>query len=270
MPETQSPSTDFTATVDAYYLSEYLSAVDAIVDEMKVDVTETGFRTAAVDPANVAMVETSLHGSAFQDEITDAAAGQTIGLGNHVLVPVLEDAVATVVELAYDSDTRKLDIAFDRGRYQYTHGCLDPESIRQEPTIPEMDLAFEADLNADYLRDAVQWVNEFTKRVRIGYDPDAETFWLEGQSDIDHGVYEVDRGDLGAVRKAGAADSLYSLDYLTDIVEAIPPGRTVTVRVGEEFPLKLSYNIYDEITDNGGEEHHGEVMFMQAPRIQSD
>jgi len=134
-----------------------------------------------------------------------------------------------------------------------------------------MDLAFEARLDGDILRTAVEWFDEFTTHIRVGYDPDERTFWMEADErrgdriGTDDGCFERSRSDLEAVRDAGHADSMFSADYSRDLVGAIPEEREVTIRVGEEFPMMLSYPIHDSAGETCGR-----VEFMQAPRIQSD
>ena len=61
--------------------------------------------------------------------------------------------------------------------------------------------------------------------------------------------------------EAGAADSLFSLDYLKDMNKAIPSDAEVTIELGEEFPVKLHYQIAEGM---------GNITYMLAPRIQSD
>ena len=60
---------------------------------------------------------------------------------------------------------------------------------------------------------------------------------------------------------AGAADSLFSLDYLKDMNKAIPKSTEVTAELGEEFPVKLHYEFAEGL---------GHVTYMLAPRIQSE
>jgi len=262
----------FSGEVDKHYFEEYLSAVDSLVDEAIIRITDSGIETKAVDPANVAMVETELGFGAFLESEGDE---QAFGVGTRRLSELIADVEDSTVSLDFDPGPRKLNLGI--GPYHYTHSCIDPDSIRKEPTIPEMDLAFSADINIDQLRQAIEWFHEFTTHVRVGYDTANSKFWIEamerdrsGSVQTDDGVFELDRSDLERVRETGEADSHFSLDYFKDIIGAVPDGYPVTIRVGEEFPMELSYKIGWEETGPGEGIAHGEVKFMQAPRIQSD
>jgi len=61
--------------------------------------------------------------------------------------------------------------------------------------------------------------------------------------------------------EVGEARSLFSLDYLSDMNNAIPKAAEVTTELGEEFPVKLHFDIA---------EGQGNVTYMLAPRIQSE
>lgn len=264
MATTQSDTDGFEAQIDATALDEYLQALDALVDEARVEPHDGGLRTETVDPANVALARVTCGAGAFE---TAPTSGGAFGITVSKLRDLVSDA--ETVALAHDDDTRKLDITF--GPYRYTHATIDPEHLRESDGSLEMDLNFEAQLDGDQLREAVEWFFEFTTHIRLGYDPGAETFWMaaderSGNSiGTDDGVFELARPDLVAVRQHGHADSMYSADYFLDIVRAIPEDREVTIRVGEEFPMVLSYPIHDSAG-----EACGRVEFMQAPRIQSE
>jgi len=262
----------FRGELDSYYFGEYLSAVDSLVDEAIIRVTDSGIESRAVDPANVAMVEAELDFGAFLEAEGDE---QAFGVGTYRLTDLVEDVETSTVTLDFDAGPRKLNLGV--GPYNYTHSCIDPDSLREEPNIPEMDLAFSADINIDQLRQAIEWFDEFTTHVRVGYDTANDKFWMEGMErdrsgnvQTDDGTFELDRSELEYVREVGEADSHFSLDYFKDIIGAVPDGYPVTMRVGEEFPMELSYKIAWEETGPGEGIAHGEVKFMQAPRIQSD
>lgn len=255
-----------------YHLEEYLNAANALVDEAAIRVTGDGLVTRAVDPANVAMVRVELSNSAFSEQDGDAAE---FGIDTRKIGNLVEGIDRAFLDLEYDPKTRKLELG--SGPYQYTHAALEVDSLRNEPDIPDLDLTFEAKINIDQLREAVEWFHEFTTHVRMGYDPDRQKFWMKaderrggGEIGTDDGTYELDRSELGFVGETGHADSQFSTDYFKDIVQAVPDGRTVTVIMGEDFPMKLSYETGWEETGPNEGFAHGEVTFFQAPRIQTD
>lgn len=264
MTQTKQDIDGFDTAVCTGAIDEYLSALDAVADEAKIEPHEGGFRTDATDPAHVALVRATLSADAFD---TPEPTGDPFG----VTVPRLRDLLTDTdtVGLEYDADTQKLDLV--TGQFRYTHATLSADTVRNSNEPPEMDLPFEAKLCGDLFREAVEWFDKFTTHIRIGYDPSDATFWMAANerhgtsTGTDDGCLELARSELKYVRDAGHADSLFSADYTMDIVAAVPEGRTITVRVGEEYPMILSYPIHD-----ADGEKVGRVKFMQAPRIQSE
>jgi proliferating cell nuclear antigen len=264
MPETQPETDGFEAQIDTAAFEEYLQALDALVNEALIEPHDGGFRTDGIDPANVAMARTTLAVDAFG---TAPTAGDPFGITVEKVRDVIPETDATTLQ--YDGDKRKLTLK--GGPYRYTHSALNADTVRESDGPPEMDLNFEARLDGDLLREAVEWFFEFTTHIRVGFDPDNATFWMEADErqgnsiGTDDGVFELPRDEMAAVRQFGHADSMFSADYFRDIVRAIPEGREVTIRVGEESPMLLAYPIHDSAG-----EPCGRVEFMQAPRIQSE
>lgn len=257
----------FKAELNSEFFEAYLSAVDALADEAVVRIEEDGLQSAAVDPANVAMVEAQLSGQAFR--LFDRSDSD-FGVSTYKLHPLLEETDEDVASLDYDVDTRKLELRL--GPYLYTHSTVSPDTVRDEPTIPDLDdLAFTGRVKIERLREAVDWFNTFAEHVKLGFDAANDELFMEAIEDrgngsgTDDGVFQLERSELEGVRKPGEASSQFYLDYFSDIVAAVPDETVVQLRLGREMPFRLSYEIEG---DDG--ESAGQVTFMQAPRIQSD
>ncbi|UBF23396.1 DNA polymerase sliding clamp PCNA [Haloarcula tailed virus 3] len=248
------------ASIDPEPFAQYLNAVSGLVDEAKVHIGPDGLRTEAVDPANVAMVAVELDADAFE---TAPTTEHTFGAYITRLLDILPREYGTV-DLTYDPNQQKLDIR--AGPYSYTYNALDPENVRKEPDLPDMDLNFEGTINSDLLKEAIEWFDHYTTHVRMGYDPVDQRFWMDamerdrkGDPKTDDGGFSLDRAQLDGVEQVGEANSHFSMDYLRERVDVFPEDTQVTLRVGKEFPMNMFYGI-----------ENGEVEFMMAPRIQSD
>ncbi|HMB51323.1 DNA polymerase sliding clamp [Natronoarchaeum rubrum] len=246
----------FKAIVSAETLGTALDSVSVLVDECKIHLEEDGIAIRAVDPANVGMVDLSLDAAAFESYEAD---GGLIGVN----LSRLEDIVGMadsgqLVELELDEETRKLHIQIDG--LEYTLALIDPDSIRQEPDIPDLDLPAEIVIEGGDINRAVTAADMVSDHIALGVDADAETFYVEAEGDTDDVHFELDREDLIDLQ-AGEARSLFSLDYLKDMNKAIAKDGEVTTELGEEFPVKMHFDIA---------EGQGSVTFMLAPRIQSD
>ncbi|WP_435348374.1 DNA polymerase sliding clamp [Haloarchaeobius sp. HRN-SO-5] len=246
----------FKAIVSAETLKTTLDSVSVLVDECKIHLNEDGLEIRAVDPASVGMVDLRLSADAFESY---EATGGVIGVNLSRLEDIASMADSDqLVELELDEETRKLHIQIDG--LEYTLALIDPDSIRQEPDIPELDLSAEVTIEGRDVNRAVKASDMVSDHIALGVDADDELFYVDAEGDTDDVHLELDTEDLIDLQ-AGDAHSLFSLDYLKDMNKAIPSDAEVTLELGEEFPLKIHFDIA---------EGQGSVLFVLAPRIQSN
>jgi proliferating cell nuclear antigen len=246
----------FKAIVSAETLRTALDSVSVLVDECKIRLEEDGLAIKAVDPASVGMVDLELSSAAFESYEAD---GGVIGVN----LTRLEDIVGMaesgqLVHLELDEETRKLQISIDG--LEYTAALIDPDSIREEPEIPDLDLPATIVVEGRDINRAVTAADMVSDHVALGVDTEEEHFYVDAAGDTDDVHLALGREDLIDLT-VGDAHSLFSLDYLKDMNRAIPRDGEVTVELGEEFPVKMHFEIA---------EGQGAVTFMLAPRIQSN
>ncbi|MFC4359581.1 DNA polymerase sliding clamp [Halobium salinum] len=246
----------FEAIVSASTFQDALDSVSVLVDECKIRLNEDGLAIRAVDPANVGMVDLSLDAAAFESYEAD---GGVIGVNLSRLEDIAGMAGSgDLIRLELDEETRKLHIRIEG--LSYTLALIDPDSIRQEPDIPDLDLPANIVLEGNQLDRGIKAADMVSDHIRLRVDEEAEVFYVEAEGDTDDVDLEIPRDELIDLT-AGPADSLFSLDYLKDMNKAIPGDAEVEIELGEEFPVKLHYELA---------EGQGQVTFMLAPRIQSD
>jgi proliferating cell nuclear antigen len=163
-----------------------------------------------------------------------------------------------LVHFELDEETRKLHI--ELSGLEYTLALIDPDSIRQEPSIPELDLTAEVQLEGSDLERAITAADMVSDHIELGVRPDEEIFYAHAEGDTDDVMIELDRDELIAF-SAGEALSLFSIDYMLDIKSPIDSDAELTLRLGEEFPVKIEMQFADG---------DGNALWMIAPRIQSD
>jgi len=246
----------FKAIVSASTFGDALDSVSVLVDECKIRLNEEELAIRAVDPANVGMVDLTLEAAAFESYEAD---GGVIGVNLNRLEDIVGMASADdLVHLELDEETRKLHIRMDG--LSYTLALIDPDSIRQEPDIPDLDLPAQIVVEGNQLDRGITAADMVSDHIRLRVDDVDEAFYIQAEGDTDDVDFEMDREDLIDLQ-VGPADSLFSLDYLKDMNKAIPGDAEVTVELGEEFPVKLHYELAEGL---------GNVTYMLAPRIQSD
>jgi proliferating cell nuclear antigen len=245
----------FNAIVSADTLQATLDSVGVLVDECKIHLEEDGLEIRAVDPANVGMVDCSLSAAAFESYEAD---GGLIGVNLVRLKDIAGMADAgQLIHLELDEGTRKLHISIDG--LEYTLALIDPESIREEPDLPDLDLSATIVIEGRDIDRAVTAADMVSDHIELGVEDADELFYVKAEGDTDDVHLELDTDDLIDL-VAGPASSLFSLDYLKDMNKAIPADAEVRMELGEEFPVKLHFDIA---------EGEGQVTYMLAPRIQN-
>ena len=249
----------FNAIATKDELESFTDPLSTLVDECKLHLEEEGLRTRAVDPANVGMVESELGAAAFESY---EATGGLIGINLSRFEDVIGMADAgQLIHLELDEETRKLHI--DIEGLSYTLALIDPDSIRGEPDLPDLDLGLEVVLEGRHINRGVTAADMVSDHIRLRSgetDAGEDAFVIEAEGDTDDVEVTLDRDEVIDLQQAPAS-SLYSLDYLKDMNKAIDAGAEVTIELGEEYPVNL---FFDTV------EGQGSVRFMLAPRIQSD
>lgn len=253
--EPSRPST-FEAAIVVGEFRTALAPVDALVDECRFHLAPDGLTIRAVDAANVAMAELQLSSEAFDAYQADTG---TIGIDlDRFLDAVTMGDTDDIVHLTLNPETGKLEIAIDN--LEVTMALIDPQTIRAEPDIPDLNLPAHITCRTDDLDRIVTATDMVADHLRLIVDPDADLFVAEARGDTDSVRVERDADDLEAFTP-GDGDSLFSLDYLSDIVGAIPSDTDISADLGDAFPLKLTYTLADG---------HGDVECMLAPRIENE
>jgi proliferating cell nuclear antigen len=242
------------ATIDATALQTVVEAVGVLVDECRVRVTSDGMRFRAADPALVAMVDVTLDASCFEHyECTETV----LGLDLDRLAAVLGVAErGDSVDLSLDATTRTLHVGV--GTLSYTLGLLDPDSIRDEPDLPDLDPPAEVTLSGAHIDRGVTAAAMVSDHLRLAVDEERETVSLQADGDTDDVVVELGDNDLQSF-SPGPADSLYSLEYLKAITRVMPSDAAVTLELGEEFLAGIHFDLPDADQT---------VSYRVAPRIQ--
>lgn len=250
----------FEAIIQVEALETLFEAVNTLVGECKINLTDGGLEITAVDPANVAMVDAELGASAFE---AYQAGGGVIGLNVDRVLDVLSVPDGEeLAQLAYDPATRKLVI--QAGGFEYTLALIDPESIRQEPDIPDLGLEARLVIDGGQLDRALTAAGIATAssshksgHMRLQVDAEAAVCHVVAEGDTDDVDYTFDTGDAIDMT-IGPADSMFSLEYWDDVAKPIDDDARVSIRIGEEMPARMAYSAV------GGRLH---LDYMISPRV---
>lgn len=231
-----------------------------LVDELKLHVDSDGMRYESVDPANVAYVAIDVPAEAFESYRADETV---IGLNLKTSMKALragrkrqEDAIT----LSYDNQKLSTTVQRDYDGVhmdlQNTFSTIDPDSIRQEPEMPDLDLPVEATIPRTLFEDVVDATNAVSDHIQ--FESDDGDLLISGKGDTKESAAVV-----SDVVDGEGANSIFSLDYFTSgVVDALKTVGVdeVTLQLGEDFPVIIEWE-----TELNGATVTGE--WLQAPRV---
>ena len=244
----------FHAIAEVDVFEDALDPVAALVDECKLRLKKGGLKIRACDAANVAMADVDLPERAFESYEAD---GGVIGVNLDRLQDVLSmGSSGDLAHLSLNEETRKLHIEI--AELSYTLALIDPDSIRKEPDIPDLELPADVAFEGSELSRAVSAADLVGGHVSLSADPDDEAFVVSAEGDVDDVNVTLGADDLATADVSERVESLYSLDYLEDMIRPIGSDVIVSFRLGDEMPVKFRYT-------NG----EASVEHLLAPRVQS-
>jgi len=243
---------------DAETLKRTLNGI-VNVQEAKLHFAPDCIGTTYVDPANVMMGSLTIPREALDTYVnyTDAVVATNTTMLDDALRPArvtASDSVALSAREMQMEATVERDYADgSTTTYRNVWKCIDPESVRQEPDIPELDLQT-LDVQVSQLHDAINVLDTPYSEIHIKRTDDGLV--LSGHDDISGGEVTI-HGDYPE-----GINSIFSVDYLGDIADAVKTlqPEDVTLALGEEMPLKVQWERADGI--NG--------TYSLAPRVQND
>lgn len=273
--------------------------LDPLVNECKVriddeDDEDPTLSVRAVDPANVGMVDLSVPSSAF-DGYQTSGGSATVALNLNDLTNITdyarkggnsEDDPGDPVNILKVGRRLYVDVYPDgKMNRRASFYTIDPDSIRQEPDLPELSLPWEGTVDVKNLRDAFKAVKSRFDYVSFSVsraEEDAESVTENDTGYLE--LYACELSDAGdgeryALREDGFRTenpimenvgstseevmSLFSLDYLLSMFDALVSAgvETGVLRLGDEFPLRFSF----------AESRFGfDGEYMLAPRVRTE
>jgi len=267
--------------------------LSVLVDECKVrfdaaDEEDGTVRVRAVDPANVGMVDLRIPTEAF--DFYEVPEDAVLGLPLDDLTTITDYARKGGNSAENPGDPVIVEQVGKRiyvrvepeNKWNRTGSFFEipPDSLRQEPDLPNLDLPWTGDVEASNLRDALNGI-----KSRFDYAALSAAVEEEGNGSLGNGesgylsVYAADTNDDGEIYKEDEfrspekvlhassgedpATSLFSLDSLRDMLQGVVRAgfEDVSLKLGQEFPVKIQFH---------GSKWGVQGEFILAPRIQSE
>jgi proliferating cell nuclear antigen len=249
---------------DGATIKPFLTALSVVDYEVKLQVTERGIGTTIVDPANVFAADVFLNADEF--ETYDVERETTLGVSVQDLQSLVRRArKGQDDELTLSLRQREITATVARGYDNHevvsngTMDLIDPDSIRQEPKMPDVDCDVSVGIDTAAFKDALSYAvgeKEYLEFAVKGVNQHTNALYLGGETDTREESVAID--GIDADRCEG---SLYSKDYLKNILKgitAIDPDA-----VGLTFDVELPATF---TATSGGLS----VEYLLAPRIHKD
>lgn len=240
------PATTVRFEAEKKLLQEFTKTALSLVDETVLRFDQDGLHANLVDPAHVAMIQAHVPPSAFK-------SWQVPPLGGQVLLDV--DRLAKFVGLAKQSIhvelTGPTTMVAGFGNLTRTFKLGDPASV-PSPKVPDLNLPARVSVPVEDLLDVLGASGAVSDHVCLTVNGNGFRVTAEGDTD-------TVTMPLGHVAQQGEAKSLFSLDYLVKIVKAAPRKGSVTLDLGVDYPVRITW-LASGVTYSA----------LLAPRIEAD
>jgi hypothetical protein len=235
--------------------------VEQVADEYRLRFDDDGIHVSVVDSANVMGGDFHLHTNALESWEWDTAeiAADTDMLGTvlqHARYGISTDdaiSVSATDEQIESSVTR--DVGEVSATFTERAPLIDPQSVRQEPELPDPETDVEVSLPPRAFIDVVDTLDSSLATQLCTHDGEIHA---KQNGDVQ------DRHVSLAVEPTGAVEpwTYYSTDYLQSITNGLHTGYVdmVTLRWAEDYPLFVEF-------EREGV-YHGQ--YFVAPRLKPD
>lgn len=257
MSETQPKSrTDaLTTIIRRDRLETILDVLESVGDEAVLLLGQDGLQTSLVDPGNVYMADLSVDPDGFEF----VGSGQfPIGVNLEALRERTSKADSDeLIELSYDAETRKMNVSYSN--VDISMACIDPDSIRDQPDLPDVEHPNTATMARSQLDTATDIAEMLSDHVAVECEPEDDRIAFRTEGDTDDMDVHFEGDELESVGITDETRSLFSEAYMNRLVDAVPNGSMVKIEVGDEFPLVAEFDIFDG---------DGQITAAIAPRIE--
>ncbi|MFB6100571.1 MAG: proliferating cell nuclear antigen (pcna) [Candidatus Nanohalobium sp.] len=240
-------------------LKDSMKTISDLISEGLFQLKEDGIHLVAADPAMVGLVDFTLEEDVFETYEIDEE--QKVGLNIENFYSILRRANSgDTITLEVDEDSSKFKITMENSSTRDFSLPILNLSEDDIPSVGDLDqFTFDAELDTSVLEGAIKDAMVVSDAVTVSATGSQLEISAEGdQSGVD---FTVEEGAEGVHEMNGSdARSMFSLDYLSKMIGAKKLTDVVTVKLGEDFPMRMEFIRPDEV----------ELNFVLAPRIEEE
>jgi len=249
---------------EANLLKSGIDAVSQLISETTINLAPDGLSLAAMDPANVSLVDFRLNKSAFESFEVDKE--QSIGISLEDLTQILKRAKADEPLELKLTDENRLELVLN-GKRKFDIPLLDlgnRETKKPKLAFP-LSIGFKSSLlesaiaDTEIVGDAIIF-EASQEKLRIRAEGDGRKAEIDVDKDGDE-IIEIKKGEGNGAD--GTSISMFPLDYLKKMVKGVKMAETAELNLGRDYPMRL------DIKD-GDEQKRFELSYVLAPRIENE
>jgi proliferating cell nuclear antigen len=233
------------AKIKSEILKEVVEAASLLIDEGKFSIGQDEISLKAVDPAHIALIELGFSTTAF-----DVFNASPMELGVNL------DKLKKVIRLASPEEANRLNISF--ANLSHRMALLDSSTMR-EPKTPNVALSTKTTLNGSDLAQGIRAASTISDYIILTATPEALELSCKGDTDAIN--VQLSKDSLVEHQCQEKVRSLFSLEYLSNLMKIIKPTDAVCLSLGNDLPVKIDFDIA---------EGKGKVSYLLAPRIEPD
>lgn len=230
-------------------------AISKIIEEAVLKIDEDGVRLRAMDPSGVALVDFYIPSNAFYEY--QVSGETTIGLNMEEFARILRRARKGDELLLDIPAPGRVEIGFEgKGSRRFIIPTIEL-SYQELPEI-SFEESFRCRLLPKLFKDIIKELEGISDTVEL-YGPAGESsLIIRAESELAEAevVLSSSSGALLEYESSGEARSKYTIDYISDIVTASQAAETLSIGLGIETPLRLTYELPEG----------GRLQFYVAPR----
>ncbi len=243
---------------DVGLLKDSMKTISDLISEGLFQLEEDGIKLVAADPAMVGLVDFKLQEEVFESFELDEET--KVGLNLENFYSILRRANSDdIITLELKEDDSKFHITMENSSTRNFSLPILNLSEDDIPSTDQLDFSFEAELETQVLEGAIKDAMVVSDAVTVSADGESLEISADGdQSNVNFKIKEGSEGVLDM--EGGDAKSMFSLDYLSKMIGAKKLNDNVTVKLGEDFPMRLEFVVPDEV----------DLSFVLAPRIEEE
>jgi len=245
-------------TQDVGLLKDSMKTISDLISEGLFQFTEDGIKLIAADPAMVGLVDFTIEEDVFENYELDEET--KVGLNLENLYSILRRANSSdTITFELDNENSKFHITMENSSTRNFSLPILNLSEDDIPSTDQLDFTVTGELETNLLESAIKDAMVVSDSVTITADDSQIEISAEGDQSNAEFTATDDSEDVISLEGTNAK-SMFSLDYLSKMIGGKKLSDTVTVKLGEDFPMRLEFVKPD--TTN--------LSFVLAPRIEEE